>query len=292
VKDIDQLMDWVDEYQEVETASKTQKQQSIEQQFYDSGEAELIYNDSEIKVVVPKSERASCYFGTNTRWCTAATDSNNYFNEYNKRGPLYVVLIKAKNQRYQFHFQTRQFMDERDEEINPNELADQYPKLWDIFTPIAEKNKSIYLNKNPSEELQLAAVKKEPSDIKYIKNPSEAVQIAAVKQYSRAIEYIKNPSEAVQLAAVKQNGGAIEYIKNPSEAVQLAAVKKNGWAIGYIKNPSEAVQLAAVKQYGGAIQFIKRPSEAVQRAAVKRNVWAIRFIENPSEAVIQAAKAK
>jgi hypothetical protein len=31
VKDIDQLMDWVDEYQEVETASKTQKQQSIEQ---------------------------------------------------------------------------------------------------------------------------------------------------------------------------------------------------------------------------------------------------------------------
>jgi len=63
--------------------------------------------------------------------------------------------------------------------------------------------------------------------IHYIKNPSEEMQLAAVTQdgYANAIHYIKNPSEAVQLAAVTQNGGVIQYIKNPSEAIQLAAVK-------------------------------------------------------------------
>jgi hypothetical protein len=39
--------------------------------------------------------------------------------------------------------------------------------------------------------------------IKYMKNPSERVQLAAVKQNAYAIEYIKNPSERVQLAAVQ-----------------------------------------------------------------------------------------
>ena len=73
----------------------------------------------------------------------------------------------------------------KDDEINPNELADKYPILLDIFTPIAEKNKSVVLNKNQSEE----------------------VQLAAIKQFGFAIQYIKNPSEKVQLAAVSHDGG-------------------------------------------------------------------------------------
>jgi len=89
-------------------------------------------------------------------------------------------------------------MDEQDKEINPRALANKYPVLWKIFDPICKAAKSIVLQKNPS----------------------EAVQMAAVKKNGYAIEYIKNPSEAVQLAAVKQNGYAIQFIKNPSEAVE------------------------------------------------------------------------
>jgi hypothetical protein len=37
--------------------------------------------------------------------------------------------------------------------------------------------------------------------IVYIKNPSEQVQMAAVKQDGQAIEHIKNPSPQVQMAA-------------------------------------------------------------------------------------------
>ena len=32
-------------------------------------------------------------------------------------------------------------MDEKDQQINPNELADKYPVLWKIFTPKFKKGK-------------------------------------------------------------------------------------------------------------------------------------------------------
>ena len=275
VRDVNQirglttLEDIVTKYPEKEMESNKEKTSAEEQGFYQTNQAQLIYNDPQVKVVVPKTEKASCFFGINTQWCTAAKN-NNMFNAYSKEGPLYIVLLKKENKRYQFHFQNMQFMDEKDKEINPNELADKYPILWDIFTPIAEKNKTLALYKNPSEAVQLAAVRQTGYAIEYIENPSEAVQLAAVQKNGWALRDIENPSEAVQLAAVQQTGYAIQHIENPSEAVQLAAVQQNGWALQHIENPSEAVQLAAVKQDGDVIQLIKRPSKAVQLAAGRK----------------------
>ena len=309
IKTNNDLMDIVDSYDATEVDVSSDKE--IERKFYENKEATLIHNDNQVKVVVPHSERASCFFGRNTKWCTAATKGKNYFNQYNKKGHLYIVLIKKENKRFQFHFQSNSFMDEQDEDIDPDQLADLYTVLWDIFTPIAEKHKSIILNKNPTEEMKLAALKKNGLMLKYIKNPSEAVQLAAVKGNGFAIQYLKNPSEEMKLAAVKTNGWAIQYIENPSEEVQLAAVrqsvssirfienpteemklaavKTNGWAIQYIENPSEEVQLAAVKGNSFAIHYLKNPSEAVQLAAVNQDGRAIQYIENPSEAAKRAA---
>jgi hypothetical protein len=74
-----------------------------------------------------------------------------------------------------------------------------------------------------------------------LENPSEEIQLIAVKLNAGSIQYIKNPSEAVQLEAVKQNLGAIQYIKNPSEEVQFEAIKQDFGSIQYIKEPSESV---------------------------------------------------
>ncbi len=78
----------------------------------------------------------------------------------------------------------------------------------------------------------------------HIDNPSEKLQLAAIRENAWAIKYIKKPSKEAQLAAVKQNGEIIGEIDNPSKEIQLAAVKQNGNAIYYIKKPSEEVQLA------------------------------------------------
>jgi hypothetical protein len=99
-----------------------------------------------------------------------------------------------------------------------------------------------------NEEHCLNAVKQNGYNIRYIKNPSEEVQLEAVKDH--AIYFIKNPSEEVQLEAIKENGSNIYFIKNPSEEIQLAAVKQSPDSIQYINNPSIEVQKAAIHSSG------------------------------------------
>ena len=292
IKSLNDLLDILDGYSEEDIKSKKEQEKDIEKEFYESGEAELLYNDSEIKVVIPKTERASCYFGRNTRWCTAATKDRNMFSEYVKHGDLYIVLIKKNNERYQFHFESEQFMNERDEPVNPNQLAKKYPKLYDIFGPIAKKHYLLYFQKdidNLDEEFLIKTVEKNPKNIKNIKNPSENIQIAAIRNDWRSLDYIENPTEKAQLEAVKIDGRALQYINDPSERVQLEAVRNNGNAIYYIKNPSEKIQLEAVKNNGKAIWHIKNPSERVQLEAVKNDAYSIYYIDNPSKKVQMAA---
>ena len=63
--------------------------------------------------------------------------------------------------------------------------------------------------------------------IKHFANPPEHMQLAAVKLNGHNIRFIKNPSEVVKQAAVKQNGFSLQWITNPSEVVKQAAVKQN-----------------------------------------------------------------
>jgi hypothetical protein len=285
IKSLEELEDLLDQYPEEHLTSKKEKRNEIEQGFYDRKEATLVYNDAQIKVVIPLTKSASCYFGTHTRWCTAAKQ-NYAFADYNKKGRLYILLIKPLNQRYQFHWSKDgrdSFMDELDKPINPHELATKYPVLWDIFTPIAEQKKSVVLNKNPNKKTQITSVSKNGKNLKYINNPSEDIIMAAFQEDPEAIAYIKNPSESLKLQAVMRKGQAIRYIKNPSDLIKMEAVKQNGYALQFIKNPSEEIKMEAVKQTGRAIQLIKNPSVSLQIEAIKQYLPALKDIKNPSE---------
>ena len=81
-------------------------------------DAEKFYEDDTWLVVIPHTEEAACYYGKNTEWCTAATNSYNMFEQYYDQGLLYINICKSTNKKYQFHFETCQFMDENDNPIN------------------------------------------------------------------------------------------------------------------------------------------------------------------------------
>ncbi|MCS7317116.1 MAG: hypothetical protein NZZ41_02185 [Candidatus Dojkabacteria bacterium] len=140
IKDIHQLLDILDEYQGEQIKSNTEIEKEIEENFYRNGEAVLVYNDANFKVVIPNTESASCYFGRNTRWCTAATKSENFFYKYNRKGPLYIILDKKNNKRFQFHFETEQFRDESDTNIGIESFKKKYPVLAKLFQEIEKNN--------------------------------------------------------------------------------------------------------------------------------------------------------
>jgi hypothetical protein len=135
-KDINRITDLesvVDQYKEIDTSTKVEKKKSFEQEMYDSGDAKLIYNDATYKIVIPVTHEASCYFGKNTKWCTTSERNPNYHNQYSKEGPLYTILYKPDNERWQFHFESDQFMDEEDDPIDLKEFYNAHPTIAKIF---------------------------------------------------------------------------------------------------------------------------------------------------------------
>ena len=75
---------------------------------------EKAYEDDEWVVYVPHSHAAARRGGEGTRWCTAS-ENDYYYNSYSKQGPLYINIRKSDGARFQFHFESSQFMNADDE---------------------------------------------------------------------------------------------------------------------------------------------------------------------------------
>ena len=115
--------------QDVRNRQQARKNADVEK------DAELVYEDADWKVYVPKTYEASCKLGQGTRWCTASTESRNYFDEYTSKGPLYININKHDpSEKYQFHFETGQFMDKYDEEIPIDDFLGSSHGLESFYT--------------------------------------------------------------------------------------------------------------------------------------------------------------
>ena len=83
---------------------------------------EKVYEDGAWVVYVPHSHEASRRGGEGTHWCTAS-ENPYYYNMYSKQGPLYINLRKSDNAKFQFHFETMQFMDSNDNSVRLNTVG-------------------------------------------------------------------------------------------------------------------------------------------------------------------------
>ena len=98
-------------------------------------DTKVLYNGPLGLLAIPLTREASCALGKKTSWCTARDDDRNMFSRYNDMGPLYVWIGKD-GKRYQFHFETTQYMDSKDRPIDREALAHfrlQHPVLSKMF---------------------------------------------------------------------------------------------------------------------------------------------------------------
>lgn len=118
-------------YPNIEELSSTEKKE------VGKGESNTVFDDANVRVIVPNNQDAACYYGQGTRWCTAATQGNNMFDYYNRQGKLYIILPKKPKydgEKYQLHFNSGQFMDEGDEPVDLVELLEsRFPELKEFF---------------------------------------------------------------------------------------------------------------------------------------------------------------
>lgn len=55
------------------------------------GKSEIIYQTKDVTVRWAENQEAACHLGQGTQWCTASTQADNFFDQYNKEGPLIIV---------------------------------------------------------------------------------------------------------------------------------------------------------------------------------------------------------
>ena len=149
--------------------------------------------------------------------------------------------------------------------------------------------RAISMIANPSARVQMAAVRRDRSDICFIEKPTEKVQLTAVRNAPHNIHFITSPSERVQLTVIGIRPSYVGFIPNPTEKVQLTAVLKDPRYLSAIREPTEKVQLAAVQKNPECIRHIAEPTEKVQHMAVQRSPDIFRQIRQPEESVRLAA---
>lgn len=97
------------------------------------GESLTLRDNTEVRIIWPKDMLAAKYYGQGTQWCTAATN-NNMFDQYNRSGPLFILLPKKPKyvgEKYQVHFASGSFMDETDEPVDSSDLV--YRRFGDLL---------------------------------------------------------------------------------------------------------------------------------------------------------------
>jgi len=110
-------------------------------------DAEMVYDGANWEILIPQSEEASCHYGSGTRWCTAGS-SNNYYDHYSKQGPLYIITNKKDpTDKYQFHFESNQFMDKEDRNVSLSPFLNERPELKEFFKELFKR----FLNKGKQE---------------------------------------------------------------------------------------------------------------------------------------------
>lgn len=82
-------------------------------------QVQWIIKTPNFKVLIPKTEQAACYYGANTRWCTAGKDDNQFEN-YNSKDDIYIII--AGKRKFQLHYADDQFMDETDSTIDMKDI--------------------------------------------------------------------------------------------------------------------------------------------------------------------------
>jgi hypothetical protein len=140
IKTLADLYQVVKGYYVKDTKSLTDVLQAI-----DESEYKKIFQSENWTIFVPLTEKAACYLGVNTEWCTTwgplslnpdYKDRTNRFDYHNRTGKLYIIINNTNlNDKYQFHFPTKQFMDKEDKRIDSGKFLEKHTDIRNFFFP-------------------------------------------------------------------------------------------------------------------------------------------------------------
>jgi hypothetical protein len=216
--------------------SNSEAGRAEEEYFYNDGQAIKFYDGPDMKIIKPVTVAAAKYFGRGTRWCTAA-DEDNMFTQYAQQGEIYCILFKGENRRWQFHFESEQFMDEKDQDLD--QTMPLFGKVMEHFQHEIENR--LWPDMKVGQPMPVTA-------LKFLLDPPHELLMDIVDEDGLSIEFVRDDlrTDDIWFAALTSNWEALQFAINPPENIALFAIKKNPMAIIYTGSPTVAEQVLAV----------------------------------------------
>ena len=239
------------------------------------GETEMLLDASDPDslgwtVLIPKTERASKWWGRGTRWCTASTFGN-MFDQYNSTAPL-VIFIRPDGKKFQFHAQTGSFMDAADSKAGRDALTGIWPVLKQRLPGLA-----LAIHPKGGEQITADRSEKTVGGLHRFFEKMMGLDAAHKNETERndwrsaigdfGLSFSKVPDrfldESIYEAAVARNGKVLAEIRSSHRtyAICLAAVRSSGAAIRHVpqEHRDRTMHLAAVRQ--GELRLDQVPLE-------------------------------
>ncbi len=91
VKDINQFKS----AQEFEDAVEIAKQKLSRKEMKETG-VDKVFEDDRFILMMPKTHKAACRYGSRTRWCVTMRGYSGYFESYFGQGPIFFLIDKAQ----------------------------------------------------------------------------------------------------------------------------------------------------------------------------------------------------
>ena len=153
-KDINQYESYYQLENAVDSFRKKEKEKELEKQ------VDKIYEDDTFLVVIPKTVEASCKYGSNTKWCTAAKEDNRFNTYTTGQQKLYYIINKKKSSGSNYskvavHFnnsKNKTYWDSLDYNMNQREIAVlnyAFPEMMESI----DKDYSTYIRKFDKESI-------------------------------------------------------------------------------------------------------------------------------------------
>ena len=171
-------------------------------------ERNKIYQDDNLVVVAPLAHKASCKYGSHTKWCTAVPSNDEHFNEYMKHGVLIYFIVRSphknsKLREYKFAYY-HSYDDIYKENQGWYDMSD-YHISGDDREEKMDKNLVKFLI--PDEVFNLVK--------EYIKNQKGEFILKQKQRYKEIVDYFLSDPDNTDNTIVNDNTWFISYRKKP-----------------------------------------------------------------------------
>ena len=214
-----------------------------------SNEYDKVYEGPEWVIFIPKTERASCWLGVNTQWCTTygkyslnkgfKDKDKNKFEDYNREGFLYIIINKNnEKEKYQFHFENGEFMDRNDKKIDLREFYEKNTGIKLFFKKIGYEKLLNYKSGN-------------------LILPNYYFDIDVLPEHITEVDgYLNLANTSIQsLGNLKEVKEHLDLSNTP--ITSLGNLEKVGWSLFLKNTPIES--LGNLKEVGGYLYLYNTP---------------------------------